>query len=318
MPISHWIVTGGSGFLGSEVCNQLSKANLCVINFDKVKPRHSESWKTIEGEISNPDMAIREYKDLEFGVIHAAGLKSVSDSILNPELFEKNNYDDSVIFFKKITQFNCKKFIFVSSAAVYGDQAEMVSEETQCHPVSRYWKTKKNFEDYLMKNQDLKSLEISIVRPFNIVGRNYSNMTSGSVITKILESLIMSETFNLNFSTEVDELGNRREPIRDYIDVADVAGLILNLSVSPAASLEIFNAANGVGSDLSELIRISERITKGEVKKNMGHLGDGEILYSVGNNSKSINRANWLPRVSLLKSIENEYQSLLQLRNKIN
>jgi UDP-glucose 4-epimerase len=110
-------------------------------------------------------------------------------------------------------------------------------------------------------------------------------------------------------------LGNGREPVRDYIDVADVAGLVFNLSNSTEASLEIYNASNASGTKLSELIKIAETITNGQVKKNMSHLGDGEILYSVGNNSKSIRMANWIPRVSLSQSIENEYQSLLKLRS---
>jgi UDP-glucose 4-epimerase len=310
MSIKRWIVTGGSGFLGSEICRQLSKSNLSFINLDRLEPRHTHSGKFIKGEISNPQEVIKEYKDLEFGVIHTAALKSVIDSILNPSLFEKNNFEDSVTFFDIVTQFNCRKFIFVSSAAVYGDQAEAVSEKSACNPVSRYGKTKRDFEEYLMANQSKSPVSISIVRPFNIVGTNSSDQLSGSVITKILESILLKKLFSLKYLNEVDEFKNQKVPVRDYIDVTDVASLIIALATSQQTHLEICNASSGIGTNLYQLIQMCEVIASDDVQVEMKPLDKEEIPYSVGDNLKSTEIVAWLPKVSLMKSISQEFQNL--------
>lgn len=311
MLITNWIVTGGSGFLGTEICHQLSKSNLPFINFDRLEPGQRHSGRYIKGEISNPQEVIREFKDLEFGVIHAAALKSVTDSKLNHSLFEKNNFEDSVTFFDKVSQFNCRKFIFVSSAAVYGDHTKTVSEKSACNPVSRYGRTKRDFEEYLIANQNNSPVDVSIVRPFNIVGTNSSDQPSGSVITKILESLLLKKVFNLKYLSEVDVLKNQKAPVRDYIDVEDVASLIIALTTLHQAGLEIYNASSGIGTDLYQLIQMCEVIASNEVEVEIKPLDKEEIPYSVGENLKSTEMVAWLPKVSLLKSISQELQSLI-------
>jgi UDP-glucose 4-epimerase len=312
MSITNWIVTGGSGFLGSEICRQLSKSDLSFINFDRLEPRHTYSGKFIKGDISNPQEVVKECKDLEFGVIHSAALKSVTDSILNSSSFEKNNFQDSVTFFDTVSQFNCRNFIFVSSAAVYGDHTETVSEKSDCNPVSRYGKTKRDFEEYLIVNQNKSPMDISIVRPFNIVGTNSSDQPSGSVITKILESILLKKVFSLKYLNELDEFKNQKVPVRDYIDVADVASLIIALATSHQTRLEIYNASSGIGTNLYQLIQMCEVIASDEVQVEMKPLDKEEIPYSVGDNLKSTEMVAWLPKVSLLKSISQEFQSLIE------
>jgi UDP-glucose 4-epimerase len=312
MSVINWIVTGGSGFLGSEICRQLSKSNIPFINFDRLEPEHGHFGRFISGEISNPQEVLREYKDLEFGVIHAAALKSVTDSISNPSLFEKNNYEDSVKLFDTVSQFNCRKFIFVSSAAVYGDHSEIVSEKSICNPVSRYGKTKRDFEEYLIAKQGSSLINVSIVRPFNIVGTNGLDRPSGSVITKILESLLLKRVFNLKHLSEADEIRNQKTPVRDYIDVEDVASLILALATSHQPDLEIYNASSGIGTNLYELIKLCQEIALEEVQLEMKPLDKAEIPYSVGDNFKSTEMVAWLPKVSLMESINRELLSLIE------
>ena len=88
MPIRIWIISSGSGFMGSEICSQMSKINLFVIDFDEIDQRKADRWKFITGEISKPEKIIKEFKTQEFRVIHEAALKSMSDFHLLPELGE--------------------------------------------------------------------------------------------------------------------------------------------------------------------------------------------------------------------------------------
>lgn len=306
--ISKWIITGGSGFLGTEVCSQLKASDYDVTSFDKLPPKYEYSWNFLQGLLSKPEILNGLNLGTDFGVVHAAALKSVTDSINDPIGFEKNNYADSVTFFNYVMKLGCKHFIFISSAAVYGDKNYTVGENEFCQPISQYGKTKFNFERYLLEQQDVTGCKITIVRPFNLIGTNCKNVISESVISIVIKSIQSGSEFLFR---KLESSANSSEPVRDYINVQDVAKLVSKICKMGISEPRILNASSGVGTKLSDLISEIEAECKVKVKIADAFMDQGEIEYSVGSNDLACSNTNWLPETSLRESILQEYQAII-------
>jgi nucleoside-diphosphate-sugar epimerase len=308
---NNWLVSGGSGFLGTEICEQLYSHGMKVVNFDKVQPEYLYNWEYHNGTLSHPNDLKSIFKKVEFGVVHAAALKSVNDSINDPSLFEKNNFSDSVTFYEAMQNIGCKHFIFISSAAVYGDKRYEVRETDTCEPISKYGKTKYDFEQYLMEHKGQSDCNVTIIRPFNIVGVNSKGKLSGSVVTKIVSSKIFGSPFvsKYIFSPET-KTDQRVEPIRDYIDVKDVARLVSQVCIGTRNSPRIINASTGNDTNLSSIIQIVENIGKPPMEIKYESMEKEEIPYSVGSNQVAKMWYEWIPETRLSESLRNEYDAL--------
>jgi UDP-glucose 4-epimerase len=305
------LVTGGAGFIGSHVCVKLLELGYKIIVIDNLSNSLISTLYNIS-KIVNIDLNIDEDIDAYFtfikadirdkvplekifsmhqinAVIHFAGLKSVKESVENPEDYYSNNVDGSINLFNVMKRFNCKTIIFSSSATVYGDSKEIpIKESSELFPNNPYGQSKKIVEDFL-KNLFIldETWRIAILRYFNPIGAHKSCLI-GEIQVNVPNNLIpyimkvaSGELKILNiFGNDYDT--HDGTGVRDYIHVTDLSyGHIKSLKVlMEKPQVIIVNLGTGVGYSVLDVVRTFEKVTKQKIIYKISGRRDGDVAVS--------------------------------------
>ena len=171
------LVVGGSGYIGAHIVDLLCDADFNVIVFDNLSNGFIENLNSkaifVNGDICNAkdiELALRKYKvDC---IIHMAALKSVAQSMDSTANYTKNNIIGSINLISMAIKFKVQKFIFSSTAAVYGSPniTSPIDETYQVNPINHYGYTKLYIENYLKWISNLESIKFVAFRYFNAAG----------------------------------------------------------------------------------------------------------------------------------------------------
>lgn len=235
-----YLVTGGLGFVGKHLVDELLKNQHEVIIVDNL----SNSLRKDNQKTKFFDIDIRDKQKLSLifdeidGVFHQASLINVQESIKNPTLYYDVNVNGSKNIFE-LVQDKQIKVVFASSANVYGEAETVpISEKFPTHPSSPYGETKIETENIA---KSLKNFDFVGLRYFNIFGEEQSQEYAG-VITKFFENLRKGKPPTIYGD------GNQ---IRDFIYVKDVVNA--NILAMKSNSNGIFNIGSGKGTTILEL-----------------------------------------------------------------
>ena len=320
------LITGGAGYIGShtilEVLEKTSWQVISADNFLRSSPETFDRIKMISGkqvinynvdlcDLSKTKKIFLENPDIQ-GVIHFAALKSVPESVANPELYFHNNNDSLKNILTCIKECGIKNFIFSSSCAVYGNIDKLpVNEQTpQQKAQSPYAQTKQEGEKIIAafskENQDIHSIAL---RYFNPVGAHLSGLTGeaplgkpDNVVPAITQTAIGKlEQFNV-FGNDY----NTRDGscIRDYIHVSDIAYAhvlaLQNLFDRKIKNnFEIINLGTGKGVTVLEAIKAFEKATGKKLNYKIAprRAGDVEAIYSDSSKAKKL--LGWIPKYDI-------------------
>ena len=184
------LVTGGAGYIGTHTCIELIKSGYKVVVVDNLCNSSSESLKRVES-LTNSDIPFhkvdvrdkialtRVFEQYSIdGVIHFAGLKAVGESVEKPIEYYDTNVSGTFILADVMREFNCKTFVFSSSATVYGDPHTVpIKEDFPLSVTNPYGRSKLMIEEFL---QDVfvsdNSWHIALLRYFNPVGAHKSGL----------------------------------------------------------------------------------------------------------------------------------------------
>ena len=174
------LITGGCGYLGSILANFLNKKEFKIYVLDNLS---NSSKKFLDKNITfyRLDLNIKKhitsiFKKNNFDtIIHLAAKKSVIESQKKPHLYFKENSENSLILFKIAKKYKVKNFIFISSAAVYGNYSKKIVTKTLTKPISVYGKSKLKAEKMLIKNSSSK-IKLVVLRLFNLAGADIDNL----------------------------------------------------------------------------------------------------------------------------------------------
>ena len=236
------LVTGGAGYIGSNTCIELIKSGYEVVVVDNLCNSSLESIKRVEkltdSDIPFHKVDVRDKQALTCvfeqysidGVIHFAGLKSVGESVEKPIEYYDTNVSGTFILAEVMREFNCKTFVFSSSATVYGNPHTVpIKEDFPISATNPYGRSKLMIEEFL---QDVfiadDSWHIALLRYFNPVGAHKSgligedpNDTPNNLIPYISQVAI-GKLENLSiFGGDYDT--HDGTGVRDYIHVVDLA-----------------------------------------------------------------------------------------------
>ncbi len=244
---SLFLVTGGAGFIGSNICEALVQMGVSVRCLDNLSTgkyeniAHLEQEKNftfIKGDIRDLDTCMQAAEGADF-VLHQAAWGSVPRSIEMPLLYEEINIGGTLHMMEASRQQGVKKFVYASSSSVYGDHPALPKKEGQEGKVlSPYALTKKTDEEYGRLYHTLYGLDTYGLRYFNVFGRRQNpDGDYAAVIPKFLRQLLHGERPTIN--------GDGRQS-RDftYIDNVIEANLRACLAPSEAAG-EAFNIGAG-------------------------------------------------------------------------
>ena len=314
------LVTGGTGFIGSHTCLLLLKNGYEIFVIDSLINSSSQSLEKVLLILKETDINaykkihlvigdIRNNNDIEKvfqlsqnlnkkidAVIHFAGLKSVSDSILKPISYWENNVIGTINILKIMEKYNCKTFIFSSSATIYKSNSnKLLNEDDYYEPVNPYGYTKLTIERILQNIFKSNPLEwkIACLRYFNPVGAHESGLIgedpSGKAnnlypqITKVaIGKIDKIKIFGSDWPTH-DGTG-----IRDYIHVMDLAeGHLSALSylLRKKSQILTLNLGTAKGTSVLELIESFKKVNKVEIPYSFEERRPGDNAFVVADNS---------------------------------
>jgi UDP-glucose 4-epimerase len=290
------LITGGAGYIGSSVAWMFVDRGHKVTIIDNLKtgklsniPKKSKFIKSDIADIKTLNPIFSENYDV---VLHFAALIDNEDSISNKELYLRNNYYKSKIFFKLCMKKGIKNFIFSSSAAVYGLSDRSVDESSKTRPLAPYGKSKLKFEKFLEKSKN--KINYVILRYFNVVGVE-KKMRCGFEIKKnksLFNNLCKAYVNNKNFSIFGKDFRTKDgTAVRDYIyigDLSDVHFKFAKIIQSKKLKL-IVNCGYGVGYSVLDVINKFNSIFDKKINFYFKRRRKNEIEYSVAD-TKKINK----------------------------
>jgi len=328
------LVTGGLGFIGSHTCLSLilegcevylidSLDNSSIFVLERIlclyKKQTSLSNKPIhfiQGDIRNYEVIEKAFIQANDdgnpiqGVIHFAGLKAVSESVINPILYWDVNVKGTINLLKAMVKNECKTIVYSSSATVYGSSTEPpIRENAFIDPINPYGQTKYSSElllqDFFQSNSD--EIRVAILRYFNPIGAHPSGMLGEA--PKGIPNNIFPYICNVA-NGNIDKLRifghdwptQDGSGVRDYIHVLDLAEghlAALKYLFSETPQIITFNLGTGEGTSVINLVETFQRVNKISFDYifTPRRAGDTAIIYA--NIDLALSHLNWRPQRTL-------------------
>ncbi len=295
------LVTGGAGFIGSQVVDRyLAEGHEVVVVDDlstgKAKNLNSQA-RFYHLDICHPDLENVFTKEKPEVVNHHAAQIDVRKSVANPVFDARVNILGMLNLLEKSRQFGVQHFIFASSGgAIYGDQPEGTpppDEETPLRPVSPYGVAKAAGELYLYYYHIMHGLKYVALRYGNVYGPRQDPFGEAGVVAIFTKKLLSGGQPLIN--------GDGTQT-RDYVFVADVVEANVRALHSPISGA--FNIGTGLETNVNQLFNLLIEITGKSVAEVHGPPKPGEQQRSVLNCQKAHNLLKWKPRVSLTDGLK--------------
>ena len=252
--MSKFLVTGGAGFIGSHIAEELvkRKEKVCVLdNFSSGKKNNLKNFiskiELIKGDIRSKEACFKACRGVDF-VLHQAALRSVPKSMESPSDYNDVNISGTLNMLQAAKKNKVKCFVFASSSSVYGDVKSFPEKEVfSPNPISPYALTKLTGEYYCSIFSNYHKLKTVILRYFNVFGPRQSLDDEYSVvIPKFINCLINAEPPPI--------YGSGRQS-RDFTYVKNVVEANLLAIRAPILRSGVFNIASGRDYSILELVK---------------------------------------------------------------
>ncbi len=310
------LLPGGAGFIGSHTAVELLNAGKEVIivdNFSNSKPEVLEAIKKITGKefkFYNIDYIDREKLEEVFeeneieAVLNFAGYKAVGESVKEPIKYYTNNISGALVLLDTMKKYNVKKFIFSSSATVYGEPEKMpITEECKTGGTTNPYGTTKLFIEQILKDiyASDNTWDICILRYFNPIGAHESGLLGEDpqgIPNNLMPYIVRVAAGKLK---ELSVFGNDYKThdgtgVRDYIHVVDLAKghvLALNKLEKEGQGLYIYNLGTGTGYSVLDIVKAFEKATGVKVPYKIAPRRPGDIAMCYADPTKAYKELGW-------------------------
>lgn len=316
------LVTGGAGFIGSNLIETLLEQGnkvICLDNFSTGKMKNiapfmeNSNFTLTEGDIRDQDTCIKACTGVEY-VLHEAALGSVPRSINDPVTSTEVNIDGFVKMLVAARDTNVKRFVYAASSSTYGDHPALPKkEEIIGNPLSPYAITKYVNELYAKVFADLYGMEVIGLRYFNVFGKRQDpDGAYAAVIPKFIKALMHGESPVINGD------GSQSRDFTYIKNVVQVNQLAL-LSKKPESINTVYNVAFGDNTSLNELYSYLVEFLSAykpeirNIKPSYGPPRKGDVLHSLASIDKAKELLGYAPqynmREGLREAIEWYYHS---------
>lgn len=303
---SVFLVTGGAGFIGSNICEAILNMGYKVRCMDNLSTGKRENvdlfidnpnYTFLEKDIRNLEDCMEACDGVDY-VMNEAAWGSVPRSIEMPLFYEENNIRGTLNMMEAARQKGVKKFVYASSSSVYGDHPVLPKTEGQeGNLLSPYALTKRVDEEYGKLYKKLYGLDTYGLRYFNVFGkRQDSNGAYAAVIPKFIKMLINDETPTIN--------GDGKQS-RDFTYVENVVEANLKACLAPTeAAGEAYNVAFGGREYLIDIYYMLCDALGKKIEPNFGPDRAGDIKHSNADISKAKKLLGYDPEYSFEKGIK--------------
>lgn len=310
------LITGGAGFLGSHMAALCLEKQVDVVVIDNLSNSDLSNLQTLEKyfkvtipfyniDIRDQDKLKQFFKDHQFSaVIHFAGLKSVSESVTNPDLYHDNNVTGSQNLIDCIKEQGVKKVIFSSSATVYGNPQYLPIDEVHpVQPLNPYGETKAQVEQLFLNDEYFKTASVKLLRYFNPVG-SYKGIIGekpNGIPNNLMPYILGVATgkfehlniYGDDYETE-DGTG-----VRDYIHVIDLIEAHWAALIDDTNSCQVFNVGTGQGVSVKSMVKAFEKVNQINVPYQIQPRRAGDIATCYAEVKKIKNHLNWSAKLNL-------------------
>lgn len=291
-----WLITGGAGYIGSHIADMFLCDGKDVVIYDSLINGHRSRVSYLEAKYSRKiPLIISDIRDVEAfklcldryrpsGIVHAAALKSVAQSIDNPELYFEVNLNATSKILDLITASKIRSFIYSSTAAVYGSSEirARMSEADPKMPISPYGISKLLAEGLVEKFLQIDGNHGASLRFFNVIGTaapELQDLSLENLVSIVIDKIKKDESpavFGSDYETEDGTC------VRDFVDVRDIARAHLAVANFEKPLPFAINVGTGKGSSVRHVI---EAILKAAGRENLSILKlnrrKGDPDYSV-------------------------------------
>ncbi|NLF41579.1 MAG: SDR family NAD(P)-dependent oxidoreductase [Bacteroidales bacterium] len=301
-----YIVTGGAGFIGSNLARRLIKEGYKVYIIDDLSTGFlrnvPEGAMFCKADISDfKQLQMIELPDKIDCVFHLAAQSSGEASFDDPARDIDVNYKGTYNMLKLAEMKHSQRFIYTSSMSVYGEVTGMniyIDETYNCTPISYYGSNKLASEQVISLYTRTSTIKATIFRLFNVYGpgQNMLNMKQG------MASIYMSYIMN----NEPILVKGSLERFRDFIHIDDVVDVLIHSEGCPETYGEIFNVGTGLKTTVSELLRVILRVyNKEEFDQWVICSGNtaGDVTGLIADNNKLRNALKWNAKVNIEEGI---------------
>ena len=309
------LLAGGAGYIGSHTCVELIEAghsviiadnysNSCPVAIERVEEITGTKIPHYEADVCDPEAVEKIFSENEIdAVIHFAGLKAVGESCEKPVMYYRNNIDSTLTLLEAMKRHNVNRFIFSSSATVYGTPKTVPLVETMPTgtPTNPYGWTKLMMEQILSDTQRVNpEMSIVILRYFNPIGAHKSGRIGedpNGIPNKLMPDITQVAAGRLpQLGIFGDDYPTRDGTgVRDYIHVVDLAkGHVKAIDYSADhTGAEIVNLGTGTGYSVLEIVKAFERVNNIKIPYVIKPRRAGDIAECFANAEKAEKVLGW-------------------------
>lgn len=314
------LVTGGTGFIGSHTCVELLNSGYDVVIIDNLSNSKREVKDYIEkitakkvpfyeGDVCDKNVLKKIFNEHKIdAIIHFAGYKAVGESVLKPLMYYRNNLDSTLSLLEVANEFNVKKFVFSSSATVYGKPKKLpIKEDFPLSTTNPYGTTKLIIEGIL---RDLYKSDnewsIAILRYFNPIGAHKSGLIGenpNGIPNNLMPYIIKVATGELDclgvFGNDYDT--HDGTGVRDYIHVVDLAkGHVKAIEkIINETGCDAYNLGTGKGYSVLDLVNTFMKVNNVKVNYEMKERRKGDIDACYADPSYAYEKLGWKAEKSI-------------------
>lgn len=301
-----FLVTGGAGFIGSNLVEALIEKGCFVRVLDNLSTGKKDNIKAyfgnkrfefIEGDIRDGNMCQKACKDIDF-VLHQAALGSVPRSIKDPATTNDVNVGGTLNMLIAARDNKVRRFVYASSSSVYGDEKRLPKKEGRVGiPLSPYAISKKTNELYARNFYDLYGLETIGLRYFNVFGRRQDpDSPYAAVIPIFIKNILQNRVSTIN---------GDGEQTRDFTYIDNVVDANLKACFAKKAACgKVFNIANGDRISVNSLYKKICELLKRQTNMVYGPTRAGDVKDSNADIKRANRYLNYSPLLSFDKGLE--------------
>jgi UDP-glucose 4-epimerase len=311
------LVTGGAGYIGSVVADQLLQAGHQLVVFDNLSRGHRqavpENAELIAGELADRVLLDQIFHSRSIdAVMHLAALIEAGESMKAPETFFRNNSANALTLLEAMLAAGIKRFVFSSTAALYGNpERTPIEEDDRLQPTNAYGESKLLVERMLTWFHQIHGLRYASLRYFNAAGasrpdRGEAHHPETHLIPRILDvALGRAEQVKIFGSDYPTPDGTC---VRDYVHVSDLGRAHL-LALEALENIGgnsdplIYNLGNGQGFSVKEVVEVARKVTGHAVPAIEAPRRAGDPAILIASSQKIRRELGWQPRFADLETI---------------
>jgi nucleoside-diphosphate-sugar epimerase len=295
--MSRYLVTGGAGFIGSHLAQELIRRGQQVRVLDNLstgKRRnldHLQAVEFVQGDLADPQACAGAVAGIDY-VLHQGAIPSVPRSVADPVTSNRSNIDGSLNILVAARDAGVRRLVYAGSSSAYGDTPTLPKrEDMPTRPLSPYALQKLVAEQYCQMFTSLYGLETVTIRYFNVFGPRQDPGSPYSGVISLFSTALLEGRRPTIYGDG--------EQTRDFTYVANVVDGVLRACEAPEASGEVINVATGGRISLNELLRTMNHIVGSSISPVYVESRTGDVRDSQADITKAQRLLGYTPVVGL-------------------